>query len=75
VIPLEVSGHGKLVAKWRFQVRRGRDRLYRFHLNNPAGTEVWTDAEGYATLSDAKRAAEQTRERLAKASITNKSPT
>jgi len=66
---------GILVAKWKFKVARDRERLYRSGLINPAGTEVWKDAEGYATLGEAERAAEQTREQIAKASITSESRT
>jgi hypothetical protein len=67
------GGHQRRVTDWAFRVARDRDSRYYARLINPAGTEVWADADRYDTPGEAERAAARTREQIAAAEITNPS--
>jgi uncharacterized protein YegP (UPF0339 family) len=54
---------------WKFEIYRDHQGLFRWRLRAPNGQIIADSGEGYATRSNAKRAAENVRARIASAVI------
>lgn len=54
---------------WKFHIYRDRALQYRWRLKAPNGQIIADSGEGYATRSNARRAAENVRSRIGQALI------
>ena len=54
---------------WKFEIYQDRQGQFRWRLRAPNGQIIADSGEGYATRSNAKRAAENVRSRIAAAVI------
>ena len=54
---------------WRFQIYQDARREYRWRLVAPNGNVIADSGEGYASRSNAHRAAENVRQRIANAVV------
>ena len=59
------------VGHCRFQIQRDRDGRHTWYVFNASGTMVGRHPEGFSTELDARRNAEQFREQIASAPITD----